>query len=622
MTAVDARVSGTFLNAGLEADAPAGPGIGLPKPAFYATTDTHTILRTDDYGATWYPWLIGGGGTAADIVFVPVGTIAATDVQAAIAELDSELPARISAGLSSLVAGAPAALDTLDELAAALGDDANFASTVTTALAGKVSASLVDAKGDLLVGSANDTVARMAVGADTYVLTADATAPLGIKWAPSTGGGGGTVAPASLGKSTLLRKSGNQTLATGAWESVTWDTEDTDSLSGHSTTTNTSRFVAPVAGVYFIQAQIATDSGLYTKLLKNGTSVISPQTSNRGAGVGNVGFSQGVAYLAAGDYVELQSYKGSSHTVYANNGGELPSLFSATLLYDASGAGAIGAPAQRVLLAPEVVLSAASATFDFTGIQQTYRDLEIVVEGRTSSGTKRAANVYFNNDTTAGNYKRGFVYWNTASGVGIISDPSVFEVSGTGSQKSVNRLRIPSYTDGFSKTFEVSTQEGDNTGIMIAGTWSGTAAVNRITVTLAGGDTFVAGSKARIYGYADVTEAQAGTVTADASWHNVGGAGEPAFQNSWANYGSGYAAAAFRKDANGFVHVKGVVSGGANNTVIFTLPAGYRPGGHENFAVTSSGQFGQVRVNQDGTLFVAVRPSATIEMSLMFFAEQ
>lgn len=36
-----------------------------------------------------------------------------------------------------LGAGVPAALDTLDELAAALGDDANFASSVTTSLAGK-----------------------------------------------------------------------------------------------------------------------------------------------------------------------------------------------------------------------------------------------------------------------------------------------------------------------------------------------------------------------------------------------------------------------------------------------------------------------------------------------------
>lgn len=39
--------------------------------------------------------------------------------------------------IAALVASSPAALDTLDELAAALGDDANFAATITTALAGK-----------------------------------------------------------------------------------------------------------------------------------------------------------------------------------------------------------------------------------------------------------------------------------------------------------------------------------------------------------------------------------------------------------------------------------------------------------------------------------------------------
>jgi hypothetical protein len=46
-------------------------------------------------------------------------------------------PAGLQAKLDALLDGAPTALDTLNELAAAIGDDANFASTVTTALAGK-----------------------------------------------------------------------------------------------------------------------------------------------------------------------------------------------------------------------------------------------------------------------------------------------------------------------------------------------------------------------------------------------------------------------------------------------------------------------------------------------------
>lgn len=46
----------------------------------------------------------------------------------------------VQAAISALIDAAPAALDTLNELAAALGDDPNFATTVTTALAAKLDA--------------------------------------------------------------------------------------------------------------------------------------------------------------------------------------------------------------------------------------------------------------------------------------------------------------------------------------------------------------------------------------------------------------------------------------------------------------------------------------------------
>ena len=46
-------------------------------------------------------------------------------------------PADVTAAIDALVDSAPGTLDTLNELAASLGDDANFASTVTTALAAK-----------------------------------------------------------------------------------------------------------------------------------------------------------------------------------------------------------------------------------------------------------------------------------------------------------------------------------------------------------------------------------------------------------------------------------------------------------------------------------------------------
>jgi len=54
---------------------------------------------------------------------------------------------------------------------------------------GGIQPTLVDAKGDLITAVAADTPARLAVGANDTVLTADSTTATGLKWANAAAGG-------------------------------------------------------------------------------------------------------------------------------------------------------------------------------------------------------------------------------------------------------------------------------------------------------------------------------------------------------------------------------------------------------------------------------------------------
>jgi hypothetical protein len=53
---------------------------------------------------------------------------------------------------------------------------------------GLVQDSLVNAKGELLVASAADTITRLGAGTNTYVLTADSAEATGVKWAVPAAG--------------------------------------------------------------------------------------------------------------------------------------------------------------------------------------------------------------------------------------------------------------------------------------------------------------------------------------------------------------------------------------------------------------------------------------------------
>jgi hypothetical protein len=63
---------------------------------------------------------------------------------------------------------------------------------------GGIQPTLLDAKGDLIAAAAADTPARLAVGANDTVLTADSSTATGLKWATAASGGMTVIASGSL----------------------------------------------------------------------------------------------------------------------------------------------------------------------------------------------------------------------------------------------------------------------------------------------------------------------------------------------------------------------------------------------------------------------------------------
>jgi len=79
------------------------------------------------------------------------------------------------------------AWDATDNVWYPIGTGTHSHSDYITA-ASAINPTIVDAKGDIIAATAADTVARLGVGSNDQVLTADSTAATGLKWAtPSAG---------------------------------------------------------------------------------------------------------------------------------------------------------------------------------------------------------------------------------------------------------------------------------------------------------------------------------------------------------------------------------------------------------------------------------------------------
>jgi hypothetical protein len=239
--------------------------------------------------------------------------------------------AYVDTEVAGVVDSAPSALNTLNELAAALGDDANFSTTVTNSIgtklplgggtmtgnivmsgsqtvdgrdlsvdgakldnieanadvtdatnvnaAGAVMNSDLDGKGELLVGDGSGDPTALAAGTDGYVLKANSSTATGLEWSAAGSGGDANQNAFSTiavsGQSNVVADSTTDTLNIVAGSNVTITSNvGSDTITFSSTDTNTTDLASDSSPQ--LAANLDVQTNQITTSTSNGNIKLNP----------------------------------------------------------------------------------------------------------------------------------------------------------------------------------------------------------------------------------------------------------------------------------------------------------------------------------------------------------
>jgi hypothetical protein len=205
-------------------------------------------------------------------------------------------------------------------LAKASGTDLDF-SWVAQDDSNAIQNAIVDAKGDLIAATANDTPARLAVGANGTVLTADSAEATGLKWAAPASG--------STFVGAQVTNTSAQSISNGTYTALNFQSEVYDTDGFHDNSVNNTRLTIPTGkgGKYLLtcQANFASNSSGFRAIaiMKNGSaSQIAYANSNPISGSSFTYAFSCVVSAVATDYFEMNVYQSSGGSLNVNSGSD------------------------------------------------------------------------------------------------------------------------------------------------------------------------------------------------------------------------------------------------------------------------------------------------------------
>jgi hypothetical protein len=387
-----------------------------------------------------------------------------------------------------------------------------------------------------------------------------------------------------------VTKSAIQTVPTGGTPLISFDQEDFDTDGIHDNVTNNTRMTCKTPGLYSIEGSINWASNTSTLartvwICKNGTRVAEVAGGVAGQ-FETVQQIKATLLLAAGDYIELQVYQnsGSSIDIQATTNGA-PHL-SMTLV----GSGKTVTPYARAY--NSVTQAIPGGTNTAIGFNSERSDNDTMHDPATNNTrmVAKTAGVYaisahigLSAQLTTGRFAIWLRKTFASGGNSIMAIGNIPANAYEGSVATLDEMAVGDYYEVL--VFSAGAVTVDN-----GQSYNAEFAMVKVGAPIAG---------------------QTGLTPVE-GWHLVGGAGEPAFQNAFANWGAPHAFAGFYKDPSGVVHLKGLLltPAAVTNKVAFTLPVGYRPAEIHIITTISGNALAKVQINVNGDVQVTLGASS------------